>query len=139
VILSYLLDTNVVSEISRPSPNANVEARLRTHGSSCALSAVSLEESIFGIAILAQSIRKRQLELWIEAMVTRFTILPFDRVCAEWLGRERARLRRDGYIPQRPDAQIAATAVCNNLILVTRNTRDFAHFTGLRVENWFAG
>ena len=103
------------------------------------MSAVSLEESLFGIAVLSPSGRKRQLELWIEAMATRFTILPFDRTCAEWLGRERARLRLDGYIPQRPDAQIAATAACNNLILVTRNTRDFARFSGLRVENWFEG
>lgn len=36
------------------------------------------------------------------------------------------------------DGQIAAIAVVNRLILVTRNTDDFDGYLGLEVENWFA-
>ena len=53
------------------------------------------------------------------------------------LARERARLAAAGRPPPLLDGQIAATAATRNLILVTRNTRDFGCVDGLSLENWF--
>ena len=64
-------------------------------------------------------------------------ILPFDQKAAEWLAGERARLMRQGYVPAYADSEIAAIAVTNQLVLVTRNSRDFERFDNFRLENWF--
>jgi predicted nucleic acid-binding protein len=48
-------------------------------------------------------------------------------------------LERLGRPPIFADAQIAATAIVNRLILVTANVKDFARFEGLVVESWFEG
>ena len=48
-----------------------------------------------------------------------------------------ARLESQGCTPPFRDGQIAAIAMVDDLILVTRNTRDFENFTDLRYENWF--
>ena len=53
------------------------------------------------------------------------------------VARERVRLERIGQTPSLADGMIAATTAANNLILVTRNTKDFERFDGLHVENWF--
>ncbi len=65
-------------------------------------------------------------------------VLPFDREAADWLGCERARLETAGNTPPYADAEIAAIAVTQKLVLVTRNTRDFRLFEGLSLENWFS-
>jgi tRNA(fMet)-specific endonuclease VapC len=67
----------------------------------------------------------------------KMPVLPYEKSAAEWFAQERARLTQIGRPPSYPDGQIAAVAAVNNLILVTRNTADFAHFAGLRLENWF--
>jgi len=64
-------------------------------------------------------------------------ILPFEQQAGEWLAVERARLMQKGIILGFADSEIAAIAAINNLILVTRNTKDFKHFSGLQLENWF--
>jgi tRNA(fMet)-specific endonuclease VapC len=66
------------------------------------------------------------------------SLLPYDREAALWHAVERARLASQGRTPPFIDGQIAAVAVVNNLILVTRNTAGFADFAGLTVENWCA-
>lgn len=66
-------------------------------------------------------------------------VLPFDTAAAAWLARERARLEAEGLPRPALDGMIAAVAATRSLILVTRNTDDFAGYDGLHVENWFAG
>jgi len=84
--------------------------------------------------------RKQALTHYLEhAVQQRLTILPYDRDAALWHAEERARLTTQGRTPPFIDGQIAAIAIVNSLILVTRNTGDFADFAGLTVENWFEG
>lgn len=64
-------------------------------------------------------------------------ILPFEQAAAEWFVQERARLKSTGQTCAYADGELAAIAAVNNLILVSRNTSDFACFQNLTVHNWF--
>ena len=66
-----------------------------------------------------------------------FPILPYEESAAQWHARERARLESIGRTAGFADGQIASIAVTTNLILVTRNLKDFDGFEGLHLENWF--
>jgi tRNA(fMet)-specific endonuclease VapC len=65
-----------------------------------------------------------------------FPVLPYDEAAAAWHGVERARLDALGRPAPFVDGQIAAIAHVNDLVLVTVNTRDFARFKEITVENW---
>jgi tRNA(fMet)-specific endonuclease VapC len=65
------------------------------------------------------------------------SILPYGQDAARWHAFERARLIQIGNTPSYTDGQIAAVAATNDLILVTRNMKDFLNFDSLSIENWF--
>lgn len=135
----YLLDTNLVSELAKQAPDAGVEEKLVAHQFSCAIAAPTVEELSYGVARLPASLKRDMLERWLEGILNRFVLLPFEARAALWLGRERARLSARGLPAPRTDGEIAAVAVAHGLTLVTRNVGDFANFDGLRLENWFRG
>ena len=136
--LSYLLDSNILSEPSRPHPNVHVQARLLAHRHAVCTAALVLHEMRYGLARMPDSRRKQALTHYLEhAVHQRLTILPYDREAAVWHAEERARLTAQGRVPPFVDGQIAAIAIVNSLTLVTRNTHDFADFAGLTVANWF--
>ena len=67
-----------------------------------------------------------------------FPILSYEESAAQWHALERTRLESIGRTVGFADGQIASIAVTANLILVTRNLKDFDGFKGLHLENWFA-
>ena len=137
--LSYLLDSNILSEPSRPRPHVNVQSRLLAHRHEVCTAAPVLHEMRYGIALMPEGKRKRALTSYLEQVLNQpLTVLPYDREAALWHAEERARLASQGRTPPFIDGQIAAIAIVNNLTLVTRNTADFADFAGVTVENWFA-
>jgi hypothetical protein len=78
------------------------------------------------------------LSAFFKETAQKIPILSYEKSAAEWFAHERASLAQIGHrSPSYSDGQIAAVAAVNNLILVTRDRADFAHFTGLRLENWF--
>lgn len=136
-MLRYLLDTNIISEPAKPRPDANVQRRYDAHKHESALSSVTWQELVYGAERMPER-RRRFLEQYLTGVVRpAFSIVPFDAEAAMWLGRERARLGSAGRTRPLADSMIAATAATRGLILVTRNTADFAGFDGLHVENWF--
>jgi tRNA(fMet)-specific endonuclease VapC len=136
--LSYLLDSNMLSEPSRLHPNMYVQARLLAHRHAVCTAAPVLHEMHYGLARMPDGRRKQALTHYLEHAVSQLlTILPYDREAALWHAEERARLTAQGRTLPCIDGQIAAIAIVNNLTLVTRNTDDFAAFAGLTVENWF--
>ncbi len=127
--MSWLLDTNVVSEWVRPRPDAGVTAWLavadedRVH-----LSVVTLAELRQGIERLTDSTRQRRLDHWLrQDLLSRFDgrILPIDAGVAEAWGRIVARREAMGRPIHAMHAFIAATATLHGLTLVTRDARDF--------------
>lgn len=135
--LSYLLDTNVVSEPALFQPNPVVLARLAEHGNEIAIAAVVWHELRFGCERLPPSKNRTRIEGYLQESVLRvIPILPYDEAAAAWHARERARLAALGRNAPYLDGQIAATAAVNNLILVTANRAHFANFEGLVIEDW---
>jgi predicted nucleic acid-binding protein len=127
--VSFLLDTNVVSEWTRPRPNAGVvEWLARVDEDEVFLSVVTFAELRHGIERLAAGARRRRLDEWLRNVLPlRFEgrIVGVDGAIADEWGRLVARREARGRPIQAMDALIAATAQVHGLTLVTRNTADF--------------
>jgi tRNA(fMet)-specific endonuclease VapC len=133
----YLLDTNIVSSPVAKIPNPEILSRLEQHGHECAIAAPVWHELQYGCRRLPRGKRRTALETYLHDVVqVSFPILPYDEVAAAWHGHERARLEKLGRPAPFVDGQIAAVAHVNGLVLVTVNTKDFARFRELEVENW---
>jgi predicted nucleic acid-binding protein len=135
----YLYDTNIVSELTKKSPNASVVSWIKTarvNNDSCYLSVVTLGEIQQGIAKLQRRkdvVQATKFQHWYEQDLMSLAqyILDFDRNCAEVWGRLMA------LNPQHPvDNQIAATALVYDLTLITRNVKDIEN-TGVKCINPF--
>ena len=136
--LRYLLDTNVLSETMRPIPDPEVMNRITAAGDAIATASLVWHELEFGHLRLPAGNRRRAIETIIKAMSTTLVILPYDTMAAAWHAREQARLTRLGKPVPFVDGQIAAITAVNDLVLVTRNVRDFSGFAGLGIESWFS-
>jgi len=138
MIIRFLLDTNVLSEPTKPSPSNLVIDRLIENSGQLATATVAYHEFLFGYERLKPSRKKRELEAYIRQNIEgNLHFLPYCDAAAKWHAAERARLTKKGKTPPCIDSQIAAIAAANNLVLVTRNTKDFQHFQNLTIENWF--
>jgi predicted nucleic acid-binding protein len=136
--LSFLLDTNVISESARPRPDTGVMDWLdRTDEEQLFLSVVSLAELRHGIERLSDGKRKAALDVWLtEQLAPRFEgrLLHVDAETADQWGRVVARGQAAGRPMGAMDAFIAAHARQHDLVLVTRNVTDFAD-AGVRLLN----
>lgn len=136
----YLLDTNILSEITKPKPNKNVVKKVIENKHISTIASVTYEEMLYGVKRLPAS--KKQSDLLsfnINFIQANYEIIPFD-VHASWvLSDIRQRLESKGKRAPLADAMIAATAIANNLILVTRNVKDFESIrevSSLMLEDW---
>lgn len=133
----YLLDTNVLSEILRRSPDVTVTRRLHAIALSNLFSSeITRYELRYGAAL-----RPDGEALWrriVEEVVPLVSWLPVDERVALAAAQLRGVLRKTGHSIDVQDAFIAATALAHNLVLVTRNQRHFEHVSALTLENWFA-
>jgi tRNA(fMet)-specific endonuclease VapC len=136
VSLRFLLDTNVISEATRPSPNMDVMRKLQRHEGQIGIASSVWHELLFGWERLPASRRKADIEDYLFDVVRLMPILPYDQAAAEWHAKERVRLTAIGRTPPMLDGQIAATAAVHELILVTSNQAHFEPFEGLQVEDW---
>jgi predicted nucleic acid-binding protein len=137
--LSYLLDTNVLSELRRKSPDAAVvEWFAHRPPSTLYLSVLTLGELRKGIEGVADSRRRLALNDWLESDLPAFfvgRILAVDPQVAERWGRLVATAGRP--LPA-IDSLLGATAARHGLSMVTRNGKDFSDM-GLDVINPWAG
>jgi predicted nucleic acid-binding protein len=132
----YLLDTNVVSELRRARPHGAVVAWLRTvPDSELYVSAVTIGELQAGIELTREQDPEKaaEIEFWLEQISESYNILVMDaRIFRSW-----ARLMHRQPDHTIEDSMIAATAVIHNLIVATRNIRDYRRF-GVKTFNPFS-
>lgn len=137
--MSFILDTCVVSELSRPVPEPCVKSWLeRCPGELLYLSALTLGELHYGITRLPEGRKKSDLLVWFEQLEAAYRgyVLPIDdRICRRW-GEERARLERTSERAPVIDSLLAATALEHDFVLVTRNTGNFRSFAIKIVDPW---
>ena len=122
----YLLDTNVVSELSNEVPNPAVISFLVEHDELW-LSPVVVHELEYGLQLLPAGQRRDRLYDTQLNILSRYDdrILPLDRAGAEWAASFRVQARRSGRTLDLGDALIAGIARANDFALATRNVRDF--------------
>lgn len=136
--VTYLLDTNILSEPLVRLPHAGVMSHIQRHSEKIAFSVISWQEMLFGMYRLPEGKRRQQIKEYLFHRIRgALPILAFDKAAAEWQAEQSAKLVAKGLTPAYADTQIAAIAACNNLVLVTRNVQDFESFSGLYLENWF--
>lgn len=135
--MKYLLDTNVLSEAVKTSPDKMVLKMFKKNQDEIVTAAPVWHELQFGCQRLQRSRKREIIASFLNDIVRRtILILPYDELAAEWHAKERARLTSKGVTPSFVDGQIAAIAKVNGLILVTRNFSDFKQFSRLKIENW---
>jgi toxin FitB len=119
----FLLDTNVISEQTKPQPDPGVTDWLERHGvGESYLSVITLGEIEQGILLLGNSKRARAYRVWLEKLEHEFEIT--------------ARAIQMGKKLAYADSLIAAIGVTHNLSIVTRNTDDFVSVTKNLVNPW---
>ena len=122
----FLLDTNIISELVKPKPEANVTEWVEnTDESLLYLSVLTLGEIRRGIAALPQSRRRATLEAWLDKNLrARFEgrILVIDQEVADRWGLLTSAARNSGMVLPVIDGLLAATALEHNLTLVTRDS-----------------
>ena len=137
--MSYLLDTCVVSELSRPRPNPGVVAWMsEADVASLYLSAITIAEIRRGSLRLPAGKRRTILADWSERLRRSFAgrVLPIDESVALRWAEIAARAEQSGRPGSFADGLIAATALDRGLTLVTRNVTDFEPFSVSLLNPW---
>ncbi|MBI5334935.1 MAG: type II toxin-antitoxin system VapC family toxin [Burkholderiales bacterium] len=137
--MSYLIDTNVLSELRRREPHAQVVSWVASRpATTLYLSVLTLGELRKGIEALPEGARKRRLLDWLEVELPAFfagRLLPIDARVADRWGHLVAQAGRPLPVI---DSLLAATALTHGLTLVTRNLRDFSYPDLQVIDPWSA-
>ena len=123
----YLLDTNIVSELRKPRPQAAVISWLESvDDSDLYISVVTLGEIQAGIEITREQdpAKAAEIEAWADQVAAAYNVLPMDAATF----RQWAKLMHRQSDTVYEDAMIAATALVHKLTVVTRNVGDFKRF-----------
>lgn len=126
----WLLDTNVISEMRRPRPNARVRSFVaRQRLEDLFVSSVTFAEIRFGIEKLGEPAQRTELTDWLQHRVRPMFGQRILEVSEDVMFRWRVLVeegRKSGHTCSQPDLIIAATALHHGLTVVTRDTRDYA-------------
>jgi len=127
----YILDTNICIYLSKGL--FNLSAKIEDVGiDNCFISEITVAELKYGAANSNFPEKNMEKVNIIQQIFT--TVYIFNSL--DIYAHEKARLRKAGNILDDFDLLIGATAISNNLTLVTRNTSDFNRLNGIEIENW---
>jgi predicted nucleic acid-binding protein len=136
--MKYLVDTNVISEMTKAKPNENVIKWFTdNYESDMFLSVMSIGEIVFGISKHTDENRKKKLSVWLDSVICEGflgRIIEIDTAVMTAWGEMTAKLPRP---LQTQDTLIAATAIAHNMTVVTRNVQDFEDIANLKILNPF--
>jgi toxin FitB len=123
--VSYLVDANVLSEATKPTPEPRIVAWLRRHEAELVIDPVILGEVRFGILLLPRGARRDRLERWFDDGIGRLHCIAWDAATGARWAQLLADLRARGRAMPIKDSMIAATALAHGLALATLDRRDF--------------
>lgn len=133
----YLVDANVLSEPTKPEPNGKVVGWLRAHEGDLVVDSIVLGELYFGVLSLPSGRKRERLEAWLEALERTIECVAWDAAASRCWATLVVSLKRKGIALPIMDSMIAASALAHDLVLVTRNTRDFQR-AGVKVLDPFS-
>jgi len=137
--MKFLLDTNVISEPKQKTPNKKVLEWLDAQDESkLFLSVLSIGEIRKGIARLESGKKKTELEEWLEKLRNRFArrLLPLSEKTFLVWGKMCGEFENKGIIRSALDSLLEATALEHDLILVTRNVKNFQNSQVTILNPW---
>lgn len=137
-----VLDTNVISELFRSSPDRGVVAWIESLSEDVAITTITLAELLAGVRRLPTGRRQHELETALGAALEPYrntrSLLSFDDVAAEEYAEVLFAREQAGLPISTPDAQIAAICRARGAVCATRNEKDFTR-TGIQIVNpWTA-
>jgi predicted nucleic acid-binding protein len=136
--MTYLVDANVLSEPTKPTPHPKAIAWLSAHEGDFVVDAVVLGEIYVGILVLSRGRKRLQPERWFETVINTIECVPWDsRVSRRW-AQLIVDLKKKGHNLPVLDSMIAATALAHDLTVATRNVRHFQK-AGVSVFDPFGG
>jgi len=136
-VAGFLLDTNVISELTRENPEPKVLAFLEGKDNLW-LSSILIHKITYGLQLLPPGARRSRLSIMYASLLATFEdrVLTLDRTGAEWAAELRATARRAGYTLNLGDALVAGIARANSLALATRNVADFRPLDIEVIDPW---
>jgi predicted nucleic acid-binding protein len=135
--MTFLVDANVLSEPTRPSPDPKALAWLGVNERNLVLDSIVLGELYLGVVSLPAGRRRASLEHWFEALAKTIECIPWDAAVGRQWAKLVVALKKKGKPVPLLDGMIAATALEHDLIVATRNVEDFRE-TGVKLVNPFA-
>jgi predicted nucleic acid-binding protein len=132
--MAYLLDTNALSEVSKPEPNKGFIGWFKqVEESDLYVSCITIGELYKGIELLPNTKKRTSLEKHTAEIIKAFNdrILKIDLNTTLIWSKLIANSIKKGQTAPSIDSLIASQSIQNNLVLVTRNIKDFEQFTEL--------
>lgn len=135
--MTYLVDANVISEPTKRVPSGKVVDWLSANEENLVVDSIILGELCIGILALPRGRKRTQLEQWFADVVQTMDCLPWDAAISLGWAKLVVNLKQKGDKLPLLDSMIAATALHHELIVATRNTRDFER-AGVKALDPFA-
>ena len=123
--MTYLVDANVLSELTKPEPNKRVVDWLTVHEGELVVDGIILGELLVGILALPSGRKRAKLETWFDDLLQTIDCLPWDAAVSLRWAKLVADLKKMGRPLPILDSMIAATALAHGLTVATHNVRDF--------------
>jgi len=134
--MTYLADANVLSEPTKPAPDAKAVAWLGAHEDDIVVDPVIVGEIAMGVLSLPAGRKRARLLRWFDAVLQTVECLPWDVNVGRRWAQLLVDVKTQGHTLPLLDSMIAATALTHDLTLATRNTRDFQK-TGVKLVDPF--
>ena len=127
----FMLDTNMCIYLMKNQPEQVAKRFAECFVGDVVMSAITYAELEYGVAVCANPAKERRT---LATLIEDIPVAPFDAAAAVAYGpiREATRERKKDHL----DKLIAAHAVALDVAVVTNNTKDFASYPGVKLENW---